>query len=214
MTGCPSIDLARRAMEAEPRDLAALAGAYTGVGAAVDLTQPYIVVMHHPVTTEYEDSRRHAANTVEAIDALGYPALWFWPNVDAGSDGSSKAIRNARENGKLAHAHFYKNMHPLDFLCVLINSRGIVGNSSVAIRECAFLGVPAVNIGSRQRGRDRGRNVVDVDYSPEAIKTAVERMWSAGERPRDMIYGDGHAGGRIAEVLATAELSIDKMLTY
>jgi UDP-hydrolysing UDP-N-acetyl-D-glucosamine 2-epimerase len=214
MTGCPSIDLARRAMEAEPRDLAALAGAYTGVGSAVDLTQPYIVVMHHPVTTEYEDSRRHAANTVEAIDALGYPALWFWPNVDAGSDGSSKAIRNARENGKLAHAHFYKNMHPLDFLCVLINSRGIVGNSSVAIRECAFLGVPAVNIGSRQRGRDRGRNVVDVDYSPEAIKTAVERMWSAGERPRDMIYGDGHAGGRIAEVLATAELSIEKMLTY
>jgi hypothetical protein len=97
----------------------------------------------------------------------------------------------------------YKNMHPLDF-CVPINSRGI-GKFFRAIRECAFLGVPAVNIGSRQRGGTAGA-MLDVDYSPEAIKTAVERMWSGGERPRDMIYGDGPCRGRIAEVLATAEL--------
>lgn len=214
MTGCPSIDLARQALEAEPRDIAALAAQYTGVGAQLDLAQPYLVVMQHPVTTEYESARLHTTETVNAVHQLGYPALWFWPNVDAGSDGASKAIRNARENGMLGNVHFYKNMRPLDFLSVLIHSRGIVGNSSVALRECAFLGVPAVNIGSRQRGRDRGRNVVDVDYGAGAIAAAVERMWSSGERPRDLIYGDGHAGQRIADVLATAELSIEKMLTY
>ncbi|NUZ05241.1 UDP-N-acetylglucosamine 2-epimerase [Piscinibacter koreensis] len=214
LTGCPSIDLARQALEAEPRDLAALAAAYTGVGAPVDLARPYLVVMQHPVTTEYAEARRQTATTIDAIDALGVPTLWFWPNVDAGSDGASKAIRNARENGRLAHAHFYKNMRPLDFLSILVNSRGIVGNSSVALRECAFLGVPAVNVGSRQQGRDRGRNVVDVGHDAEAIATAVRRMWSSSERPRDLIYGDGHAGRRIADVLATAPLSIEKMLTY
>ncbi len=214
ITGCPSIDLARLALEAEPRGIAEVASRYSGVGAQVDVTKPYIVVMQHPVTTEYEDSRQHAIETIEAVNEAGYPTLWFWPNVDAGSDGTSKAIRTAREEHKLQHTHFYKNMNPLDFLSILINSRGIVGNSSVAIRECSYLGVPAVNIGSRQQRRDRGRNVVDVNYDRKEITTAIKSMWAKKDRTRDTIYGDGHAGKRIADVLATAELTIQKMLTY
>lgn len=214
VTGCPSIDIAKLALEAEPRDMKELARHYTGVGAKLDLSKPYLVVMQHPVTTEYEGARRHMDETVAAIDQLGLQTLWFWPNVDAGSDGTSKSIRSAREFGKLRNVHFYKNMHPADFLSVLINSRGIVGNSSVAIRECSFLGVPAVNIGSRQNRRDRGRNVVDVGYDRTAIATAIETMWGSSDRPRDMIYGDGNAGKRIAQVLAEAPLSISKVLTY
>jgi len=214
MTGCPSIDLARRTIEDTSIDVAEVAGRYNGVGAPVDVTKPYFVVMQHPVTTEYEDARAHAAETIEAVEKAGYPTLWFWPNVDAGSDGTSKSIRVAREHGRLRNTHFYRNMKPADFLAVLVNSRGIVGNSSVAIRECAYLGVPAVNIGTRQQGRDRGRNVIDVDYSSDAIAGAMERLWTATERPRDFIYGEGEAGRRIAEVLASCELSIEKMLTY
>ena len=134
--------------------------------------------------------------------------------MDAGSDGTSKAIRAARENGLLKQTHFYKNMNPLDFLSILVNSRGIVGNSSVAIRECSFLGVPAVNIGSRQQRRDRGRNVVDVGYNRKEIAAAIMAMWATTKRTRDTVYGDGHAGKRIADVLATAELTIQKMLSY
>ncbi len=214
MTGCPSIDLARLALEAEPRGIADVASHYTGVGPPVDVTKPYIVVLQHPVTTEYDDSRRHADETIEAVSQAGYPTLWFWPNVDAGSDGTSKAIRTARERHKLQQTLFYKNMNPMDFLSILINSRGIVGNSSVAIRECSFLGVPAVNIGSRQQRRDRGRNVVDVGYDRQEIAAAIKNMWATTVRTRDTIYGDGHAGKRIAEVLAKAELTIQKMLTY
>ncbi|WP_020178136.1 UDP-N-acetylglucosamine 2-epimerase [Methylopila sp. M107] len=213
VTGCPSIDLAREAIE-EKRDPADVVSRYAGVGAFVDVRQPYVVVMQHPVTTEYDDSHRHTLETIEAIEAADVPALWFWPNVDAGSDGTSKAIRIAREHGRLKKVHFYRNMHPADFLAILMHSRGIIGNSSVAIRECAYLGVPAVNIGSRQRGRDRGRNVRDVDYGRDAIAAAIRDVWSATERPTDMIYGDGHAGKRIADVLATCPLTIDKMLTY
>jgi UDP-hydrolysing UDP-N-acetyl-D-glucosamine 2-epimerase len=214
ITGCPSIDLARMALENEPSDIAGVAARYTGVGAPVDVTRPYMVVMQHPVTTEYNESRQHTEETVEAVNATGYPTLWFWPNVDAGSDGTSKAIRIARENHQLQQAHFYKNMNPLDFLSILINSRGIIGNSSVAIRECSYLGVPAINIGSRQQRRDRGRNVVDVGYNRVEIATAIQNMWNMKERPRDLVYGDGFAGKRIADVLAKAELSIQKMLTY
>jgi UDP-hydrolysing UDP-N-acetyl-D-glucosamine 2-epimerase len=214
MTGCPSVDLARQALEHEPSNFHQVIQKYTGVGATIDVREPYIVVMQHPVTTEYNESRRHMEETVEAVHACGFPTLWFWPNVDAGSDGTSKAIRSARENGKLKQTHFYKNMTPLDFLAVLINSRGIVGNSSVAIRECSFLGVPAVNIGSRQQRRDRGRNVVDVGYDRHAIAKAIQAMWTLTERPRDLIYGDGHAGKRIADVLAKVPLTISKVLTY
>jgi UDP-hydrolysing UDP-N-acetyl-D-glucosamine 2-epimerase len=214
VTGCPSIDLARLALEAEPRDIAKVAAQYSGVGAPVDVTKPYIVVMQHPVTTEYNEARQHADETVEAVNAAGYPTLWFWPNVDAGSDGTSKAIRAAREYHKLQQTHFYKNMNPLDFLSILINSRGLVGNSSVAIRECSYLGVPAVNIGSRQNRRDRGRNVVDVNYNRKEIGAAIRKMWDMKDRLRDTVYGDGHAGKRIADVLAAAPLTIQKMLTY
>ncbi|GLK57351.1 UDP-hydrolyzing UDP-N-acetyl-D-glucosamine 2-epimerase [Methylopila capsulata] len=214
LTGCPSIDLARQALEADPADISAIVGRYAGVGPGIDVTQPYVVVMQHPVTTEHDQSRAQAEALIDAVEAADKPTLWFWPNVDAGSDGTSKALRVAREHGKLRRTHFYRNMQPLDFLKVLIGSRGIIGNSSVALRECAYLGVPAVNIGTRQQGRDRGRNVVDVGYGSDDIAAAIERMWTLSERPRDFIYGDGFAGRRIAEVLATADLSIEKMLTY
>jgi UDP-hydrolysing UDP-N-acetyl-D-glucosamine 2-epimerase len=214
VTGCPSIDLARIAEQSEPRDIEKITTQYGGVGNRVDVTKPYIMVMQHPVTTEYEDARRHATLTLEAIHATGYPVLWFWPNVDAGSDGTSRGIRAFREQHRDLNVHFYKNMRPLDFLSTLIHSRGIVGNSSVAIRECSYLGVPAVNIGTRQQGRDRGRNVIDVGYDRKELATAIDKIWTSKERPRDSIYGDGHAGARIADVLAKVEPSIEKTLTY
>jgi UDP-hydrolysing UDP-N-acetyl-D-glucosamine 2-epimerase len=214
VTGCPSIDLAKEAMALQPTDMQKLVVKYTGVGAPVDVSKPYMVVMQHPVTTEHEAARAHMHTTLEAVHATGYQALWFWPNVDAGSDGTSGAIRTFRETHAHMNAHFYKNMSPMDFLSLLINSRGIVGNSSVAIRECSYLGVPAINIGSRQNRRDRGRNVIDVGHDKNAIMAAIQTMWTKKQRPSDAVYGDGNAGKNIAEVLATVPLTIEKTLTY
>ncbi len=214
VTGCPSIDLAREVLLEPASDIADVLKNYGGVGADLDATKPYIVVMQHPVTTEFANAQLHMEKTIDAVDAAGCQTLWFWPNVDAGSDGTSKAIRTARENKRLQNVHFYRNMKPKDFLRVLMNSRGIVGNSSAAIRECSFLGVPAVNIGSRQQRRDRGRNVIDVDYDAAAIAAAIAKIWQLKDWPRDLVYGDGYAGARIADVLASAKLSIQKVLTY
>lgn len=214
VTGCPSIDLADKAMKAEPRNVTDILSNYGGVGSDVDITNGYLVVLQHPHTTEYEMSRAHIEETLYAINELKIPTLWFWPNVDAGSDGTSKGIRVFRESHRLDHVHFYRNLQPMDFLSVLINSKAIIGNSSVAIRECAYMGVPAVNIGKRQNRRDRGRNVIDVAHDRTEIRGAIEEAISSDARVSDPIYGDGSAGKNIADVLATCELTIEKTLTY
>jgi UDP-hydrolysing UDP-N-acetyl-D-glucosamine 2-epimerase len=212
-TGCPSIDLAAELPASTALEFDPIAK-YGGVGAKLDLSRGYIVVMQHPVTTEYQRARAHVTETLRAAHELGVPTLWFWPNPDAGSDGTSNGVRTFRENVAPANIHFFKNMEPADFLQLIRGSRCLVGNSSVGIRESAFLGVPVVNIGSRQTGRERAGNVVDVDYDTAQIRGAIEGQMGRGPYPRDTLYGDGRAGARIADVLAEAPLKIEKRLMY
>lgn len=212
-TGCPSIDLAADIAANPKLDFDPLQK-YAGVGQPVDLAQGYIVVMQHPVTSEYSQSRKQIEFTLAAASQCGLPVLWFWPNVDAGSDGTSSGIRAFRERHGAANFHFFKNMAPHDFLRLLVNSRCLVGNSSVGIRECAFLGVPVVNIGSRQAGRERGRNTLDVPHNAEQILAAIHEQVAHGLYPSDPIYGNGRAGENIAQVLATCPLKIEKRLAY
>ncbi len=212
-TGCPSIDLADDVLKDYSLDFDPYKK-YGGVGTAPDIKDGYIMVMQHPVTTEYEASRKQAKLTLEAVYELGLPTFWFWPNVDAGSDGTSNAIRSFREINKPPNMHFFKNMAPHDFLKVLKNSRCLIGNSSVGIRECAYMGVPVVNIGTRQNGRERGRNVIDVHYDKSAIQNAIHKHLEMGHYDKDQIYGDGKAGKRIADLLVDVPLSFTKVLQY
>lgn len=213
VTGCPSIDLATQ-IEADPALNFNPFDRYGGVGELHELRNGYLVVMQHPVTTEHELARQHVIETLEAVYKIDMPALWFWPNVDAGSDGTSNGIRSFREKYKPANINFFKNMAPTDFLRLLYSSKCLIGNSSVGIRECSFLGVPVVNIGSRQNGRERGKNVIDVGYCKHEIEAAIKRQISNGRYGRDTLYGDGRAGERISHVLAKAPLEIQKRLTY
>jgi UDP-hydrolysing UDP-N-acetyl-D-glucosamine 2-epimerase len=213
VTGCPSIDIAAEVAARPELDFDPFER-YGGVGPREDLSKGFLVVMQHPVTTEYEEARKQVDETLYAVKDSSLPVLWFWPNVDAGSDGTSKGIRVFREKEKPANFHFFRNMLPEDFLRLLCRSTAIVGNSSVAIRECSFLGVPAVNIGSRQAGRERGRNVIDVDHDRRAIAAAIQEHIRRGRSEPDRLYGDGQAGTRIANTLATVDLTIEKRLAY
>jgi UDP-N-acetylglucosamine 2-epimerase len=105
-------------------------------------------------------------------------------------------------------------MAPMDFLRLIYHSRCLVGNSSVGIRECSFLGVPVVNIGSRQTGRDRGANVLDVDYDRASIADAIQTQAEKRRLPSDPLYGDGNAGPRIADAISRIQPRIEKRLTY
>jgi UDP-hydrolysing UDP-N-acetyl-D-glucosamine 2-epimerase len=213
LVGCPSVDLA-----VDVKDTPELSfdpfKLYGGVGPELDLTDGFMVVMLHPVTTEHELARYQVESCLEAVRRSGRTALWFWPNVDAGADGTSKGIRAFREKQSKLPVHFFKNLAPHHFLELLKHSRLILGNSSVAIRECSFLGVPAINIGSRQNGRERGRNVIDVDFDISQITGAIDKLWSEERFESDHTYGDGSAGLRIADALATHSFSREKRLTY
>ncbi|MFN7877968.1 MAG: UDP-N-acetylglucosamine 2-epimerase [Pirellula sp.] len=213
VTGCPSIDIADEVLRTGTQDIEFLQS-YGGVGYLGDVGKEFLVVLQHPVTTEASLARAQITQTLEAIDEIGLPTLWFWPNVDAGADGCSKGIRAFRESGKGKRIRFLKNMEPLDFLRLLVQSKMIIGNSSVAIRECSYLGVPAINVGSRQRGRERGKNVIDVGYCKSEIVNAF-RVHSGGSRGgTDCLYGDGKAGLRVAEAIHKFIPTTEKQLTY
>lgn len=212
-TGCPSIDLAKEIAVDATLDFDPIEK-YGGVGEKLDWKNGYIVVMQHPVTTEYKESKKHITETLFAIKELNYPTFWFWPNVDAGSDGTSNGIRTFRELEKPQNIHFFKNMNPNDFLKLLKNSKGLVGNSSAGIRECAFLGVPVINIGNRQHRRSRAQNVMDVNYDRNEIKNATKEMIKKGHFPSSTLYGDGNSGEKIAEILASTPLTFSKTITY
>jgi UDP-N-acetylglucosamine 2-epimerase len=107
-----------------------------------------------------------------------------------------------------------KNMASNDFLKLLYNSKVLVGNSSVGIRECSFLGVPVVNIGSRQFGRQRGRNVIDTGYGPNDISKSIKVQLQKKKKYQDFIFGKGNSGKKIAEILSKVNLRSHKTLTY
>jgi UDP-N-acetylglucosamine 2-epimerase len=134
--------------------------------------------------------------------------------MDAGSDSVSKGIRVYREQNEQDHIRWFTSLPIEQYATLLNNSECIVGNSSSGIRESSYLGVPSVNIGNRQKGRERGPNVVDVPHSSEEIKSAVLEQLEHGPYESVYTYGKGDAGERIAEVLSDFEFKIQKQIDY
>jgi UDP-hydrolysing UDP-N-acetyl-D-glucosamine 2-epimerase len=211
LTGCPSIDAIASLDLSLPRDIF---NRYRGVGGDLDSSRPYLVVLQHPVTTEYGRGSDQINETLEAIAALDMQTVWLWPNVDAGSDEISKGLRMYRERRNPKNIHFYKNFSVEDYARLIHNCVCLIGNSSSSLREGAFLGVPSVNIGTRQSGRERGANVIDVDYDAIQIEKAVRRQMATGRYCRNSLFGDGTAGTKIADILANVDCRIQKRLAY
>lgn len=222
-TGCPRIDMVKEIIDDYRRgrkfDEDHFWDTFKGVGGKFNLKkEKFLLVSQHPVTTEYGMNRQHIRETLEALRKLKMPTIMLWPNADAGSDEISKEIRTFREKYKPdSWLHLFKNL-PMEIYVKLIDMCACaVGNSSSYIREGAIIGVPAVNIGSRQQGRLRGRNVVDVEYDREQILDAIRKQLAHGKYPPDNIYGDGKAGEKIVKVLLDMDFSqipIQKKLAY
>lgn len=186
-----------------------------GMGPMIDLIPgQYLVLIQHPVTTEYEKNIVHVRETIAALEHLRMPTVWILPNMDAGSDGINKGIRQFRETCNPNYIHFFKSLPIECYAPLMKNAACILGNSSSGIREAAFLGTPSVNIGSRQHGRERGHNVVDVDYDQGQIVDAVKHQIARGSYPPDHVYGDGFAAGKIIGILRDTQLKIQKQIMY
>ncbi len=200
-TGCPSIDICQE-IEVDGRTAYDPQDDYGGVGSTVDVTDDYLVIQYHPLPTEYESNYEKVQELIAAYQRLDVQAFWFWPNMDAGTDQVSKAIREFREQGDPDDVRFFINLDPHDYLTLVSNAACMVGNSSVGIRECSYFGVPTVNIGERQNERERGPNVIDVECDRDEIVAAIGTQLEHGRYPQSNLYGSGSAAETITEIIA------------
>jgi len=210
--GCPRMDLVAELLDANPSVDAELFA--EGVGAVFSTDDDFLIVSQHPVTDEYGYGEAQISETLYAVLGTGLPALVLWPNPDAGSEHVARGIRKFRERYPDAPFHYGKNLSPELSLPLMAKTRGLIGNSSSGSREGAFIGTPAVNVGTRQTSRQRGRNVVDTGYDRGAITHALIDRIRQGRLPSEPIYGDGATGPRIAHLLATEPLTIAKAITF
>jgi len=213
LVGCPRIDLVAEVLENNRNGLGDDLFAQ-GVGGKFDLNSPFLLVSQHPVTTEFGEGEKQIEQTLTAIRKLDIPAIVLWPNADAGADDIARGMRKFREHFDDSQIHFFKNL-PVDVYITLMSKTAcLVGNSSSGLRDGAFIGTPAVNIGSRQQGRQRGKNVLDVNSDAIEIAEAIEHQCQHGHYDSEPIYGDGNAGERIADTLATCDWQLQKRITY
>jgi len=203
IVGAPSIDNILSGEFTQPRDIAK--------NYDLDLSRPIIIVVQHPVTTEIEDAERQMRETMEAISDIGEQTIVIYPNADAGGRRMIKVIERYRDKNFI---RIYKSVPYMDFLGLMNVADVLVGNSSSGIIEAPSFGLPVVNIGKRQEGRERAENIIDVNHDRKEIKKAIEKALydesfkrlirsSRSKNP----HGDGKAGVRIARILSEIDLS-------
>ena len=214
VVGCPRIDLVAEIARGDGHLESPDWLEREGVGAHITLDKPFLLVSQHPVTTEYGHGEEQIVETLMALHELQMPAIMMWPNADAGSEDISRGMRKFREKYRPEYIRFYKNF-PIDtYVRLMLSCACAVGNSSAPLREGAFIGVPTVNVGTRQQGRDRADNAIDAGYDRREIVAAINRQLAHGRYPSNHLYGDGGAGARIAKILVDAPLRVQKRLSY
>ena len=212
LVGCPRLDLVLNTLSTITADAPDIF--QRGGGKKISLGDDFLMVSQHPVTTEYEQGEEQMLATLYAVKNTNIPALVLWPNSDAGSDGVSRAIRKFRETEDNLQMFFVKNLRPETYVWLMDNTKCLVGNSSSGIREGGFIGTPVVNVGTRQNSRERCINTIDTGYKRTEIETAIHAQLQHGKYPRDITYGDGGAGKKIADDLCTFSGKIQKTISY
>jgi UDP-hydrolysing UDP-N-acetyl-D-glucosamine 2-epimerase len=208
--GCPSSDIVRALDRTVPGD----AINELGSGASIDLGGRYLLVLFHPITTQFGEARAQVEQLLEALDSLRMPTILLWPNIDAGADHISKAIRIFRDRVRPEWLRLLTNVGPELYLKLLANAACAVGNSSSFVRDGSLLGTPVVLVGQRQRGRETDEHVTLVDAEAAHIASTVRTQLAHGSYAPSTLYGDGHVSERIAEQLARLEPYLQKRLHY
>jgi UDP-hydrolysing UDP-N-acetyl-D-glucosamine 2-epimerase len=196
--GCPSMDLLARY---EPTgDAGELRGLLIelhkhGTGFLLTSERPYILVMYHPDTTDPVRSKSDLVTLIGVLKDINCQKVVFWPNIDSQSDELSKLWRTSG----LDDVRYIRHLDHKWFARLLWFSAGVVGNSSAGIREASFYGVPSVDIGHRQCGREYGPNTFNGD---DDVCKAIHAMLSREKNPCTL-YGEGDAGNKIANKISS-----------
>lgn len=181
-----------------------------GIGANFNLSEDYLMVMYHPVGLEFNKLSENANKLLKSIHELGIPTVWFWPNNDVGAEEISHELRVFNNETRDHKIRFMRYLPPQKFISLLSRAKCLIGNSSAGIKECSYLGVPVVNVGSRQDNRLRGENILDVKHDVGAIKRAITFQLKRGKYKPSNLYFLKNTSKNIASTLAKVPLYSQK----
>ena len=208
--GCPSSDIARTLDRTLTRDLLHSKGG----GSEIDVTRPFLLVLFHPTTTEFGGEGLQMEAMLEALRRLALPTVMLWPNIDAGSDHISKAIRSFRVNHQPAWLRTLTNFAPVEYLKVLSNAACALGNSSSFVRDASYFGTPVVLVGRRQEGRETDEHVIRTAPVADDIERIARQHLAHGRYAPSSLYGDGFVSEKIAQAVVNLQPYIQKRLHY
>lgn len=188
--------------------------------------KPLILISYHPITTEWQDAKKQMEivmnSVIEIANKENMEIIVIYPNAYPGGFQIINAIKKSIQKSKIIHV--FENLPHLDYVSLMAISFVFVGNSSSGIIEAPSLGIPYVCIGTRQEGRERAKNVIDVGYSKDEITAGVKRALSDKDfldvvKKCESPYGDGEARAseRIVKVLSEIEINkrlLQKKITY
>lgn len=213
VTGCPMGDYILSLDSELPKNIFT-ASSGTGLGADISVDDEFLLVILHPVTTEFGLETNETKTLIDALHELKKPTVWLWPNIDAGADNISKVIRIYREKHKPSWLHLKKNIEPVLFQKILKRCACAIGNSSSFVRDTTFSGTPVVLLGNRQTGRECGENAMTISFDKDKIVQTVNAQLNHGRYAQSLLYGDGKASERIAKILFELNLFVQKKLNY
>lgn len=177
----------------------------------IDLNKPVLLVIQHPVSREIDMAPYQIRETLEAVVQSQYQAIIIYPNADS---GGRAMIRVINEYHDMPNVRIYPNLPHRDFISLLRQVNVIIGNSSSGIIEAPSFGLPAINIGTRQTGRERGENVIDAGYDRKEIIECIDRVIHDNEfrervKTGSNPYGDGQTSEKIVNVIASIPINDD-----
>ena len=207
-TGCPRIDIVKSILEEEIDVSDVISN--EGVGSKINLNDEFLLLSFHPVTTELDQARNQASVLLDAVSECNIPTMALWPNSDGGSDYISKEIRSRRESGHLPNFRIFRNFSVPVYTTLMRKCSVLVGNSSSGIREGAYIGTPVVDIGTRQKHREKASNVINIGFNKSDIMAAISAQLKAKRYPRSDLYGSGNASSEIVNILRSATVKVQK----
>ena len=206
--GCPAIDyifkqeyLSTSQMNKAVKDYGHL---------KIDFEKDYAIVIQHAVTTEYKNSYLQMKTTLEALQSVGIKSLVIYPNPDTGASSIVRAIRNhgSKYKEKSIICEKAKNLPFNVYLNILKNCKLLVGNSSSGLREAHVFNIPVINIGTRQDGRERTSNIVDVPHDKQKIIEAVKNFDTGNSYIHsENIYGNGTAATQMVDIINSVDFN-------
>lgn len=204
VVGAPGLDSILHEKLIEPKKIIQIYG--------LDVSRPIVIVIQHPVSMEINQAPYQMQQTLDAVLELKVQTLLIYPNADAGGREMIEVIKKYENIPRLKT---YRNIPRKEYLSLLNVASVLIGNSSSGIIEAASFKLPVVNIGSRQRGRERAENVIDSEYSKEEIISKIlkclnDKSFKQKVQGCKNPYGEGRTGEKIAEILCN--INLDKKL--